>query len=46
MNVEVLIIVAAGLFGFLFPWERYPKAKLVFIGLLVVVAIGRAVYKM
>jgi hypothetical protein len=46
MNLEILIVVGAVLFGFLFPWDRYPKAKLVFIGLLVLAVIGRAAFKM
>ncbi|CAN1533864.1 hypothetical protein MCELHM10_01495 [Paracoccaceae bacterium] len=45
MNVEVLVIIAALLFGFLFPWERYPKAKLVFIGVAVVAVMVRVAFR-
>lgn len=45
MNIEIIAVVAALAFGLFFPWERHPRAKYIFIGLVILGGIGRAMMR-
>ncbi|WP_299663807.1 hypothetical protein [uncultured Ruegeria sp.] len=44
MNLEIAVIGAALAIGVFFPWERYPRAKYVLIGLIAIGAVGKAIF--